>query len=120
MSNEDKANDTSFKPGESGNPSGRPPKGYSITETIREMMNSDPRIKQALGAKVIDKALGGDLKAIELVWAYMDGKPLQKATVTFDDTKSTEEIAGILQKAYDEEEPDNKDAGSEPVPNETG
>ena len=74
--------DTQFKEGQSGNPAGRPPKGYSITETIREMMAEKPEIKRALGTKVIEAALKGDLTAIKLVWAYMDGQPMQPTEVT--------------------------------------
>lgn len=68
---------TSWKPGQSGNPNGRPPKEFSITETIRDMMNEKPEIKKALGTKAIEMALSGDITALRLVWAYMDGMPTQ-------------------------------------------
>lgn len=67
-----------WKPGESGNPNGRPKKGYSITETIRAMMDEKPEIKQALSTKVIEMALKGDLAAMKLVWSYLEGMPMQK------------------------------------------
>lgn len=66
-----------FKPGESGNPDGRPPKGYSITEMMKEMLNSDPNLKASLGKVIAKKALEGDMAAISKVWAYMDGLPTQ-------------------------------------------
>lgn len=75
----------SFKPGESGNPNGRPPKGYSITETIKAMMAEKPEIKQALSTKVIEMALKGDLAAIKLVWGYLEGMPTFKSEVSGPD-----------------------------------
>ena len=62
------ANETSFKPGQTGNPKGRPHKGYSISETIREMMAEKTEIKRKLASKVIEIALKGDLAAIKTIW----------------------------------------------------
>ncbi|HJZ04283.1 MAG TPA: DUF5681 domain-containing protein [Patescibacteria group bacterium] len=70
-------------PGQSGNPNGRPPKGHSITDTLREMMDEKPEIKRALGAKIFKLALeDGDMTAIKTLWAYIDGMPLQGIDVT--------------------------------------
>lgn len=67
-----------WKPGQTGNPNGRPPKGHSITETIRAMMDEKPEIKKALGAKILKMALDeGDMAAIRLLWNYLDGMPVQ-------------------------------------------
>jgi hypothetical protein len=82
MANPNPNKETRFKEGQSGNPAGRVPKGYSITETIREMMGERPEIKKALGTKVIDAALKGDMAAIKLIWSYMDGMPIQQTDVT--------------------------------------
>ena len=60
------------------NRNGRPPKGHSITETIRSMMDEKPEIKKALGSKILQMALGGDLAAIRTIWGYIDGMPTQK------------------------------------------
>jgi len=73
-----------FKPGVSGNPKGRPPKGYSITEWFREMLASDPEMKQELGTAILKKAMTGDVTAMKLVWNYLDGMPQQKMDVTSD------------------------------------
>lgn len=78
---------TSFKPGESGNPNGRPPKGYSITEMMKEMLSSDPRVKETLGKVIITKALEGDMTAIKTVWQYMDGMPKQNVTLEGNENK---------------------------------
>lgn len=80
-----------IKPGETRNPNGRPPKGYSITETIREMMASRPEIKQALGNKILEAALKGDLTATKLIWNYMDGLPIAK-----NEVKGTLSILDLL------------------------
>lgn len=68
---------TSFKPGQSGNPDGRPPKGYSITEWFQNMMNSNPDVRDAMGKSIVKKALEGDVSAQKMVWQYMDGMPKQ-------------------------------------------
>lgn len=87
---------TSWKPGESGNPNGRPPKGYSITEWFKNMLNSNPDVRDAMGKSIIKKALEGDTAAQKMVWQYMDGMPQQNVTnlnveVEQDETKSPEE-----------------------------
>ena len=66
-----------FKKGQSGNPKGRPPKGYSITEMMKEMLNAQPEIKKAIGQRIAKKALEGDITAIKTLWQYMDGMPQQ-------------------------------------------
>lgn len=78
---------TSYKPGESGNPNGRPPKGYSITEMMKEMLSSKPEVKETLGKVIITKALEGDITAIKTVWQYMDGMPKQAIDHTSDGEK---------------------------------
>lgn len=84
--NEKQIENTSEKPwlwkeGQSGNPNGRPKKGHSITETIRAMMDEKPEIKKALGAKILQMAVEGDITAIKTIWNYLDGMPLQKQEI---------------------------------------
>lgn len=68
------------------NRNGRPPKGHSITETIRAMMDEKPEIKKALGAKILKMALeDGDVTAIKLIWSYLDGMPTVKQELTGKD-----------------------------------
>lgn len=66
-----------FKKGVSGNPKGAPKKAHSITATIRLMMDEKPEIKKALGAKILDMALKGDITAMKTLWNYIDGMPKQ-------------------------------------------
>jgi len=67
---------TQFKPGQSGNPDGRPKKGYSITEWFQSMLASSPEVKDAIGKSIVKKAVDGDVGAQKLVWSYMDGMPV--------------------------------------------
>lgn len=62
------------------NRNGRPPKGYSITEWFREMLDSKPEVKDAIGKSILKKALDGDTAAQKMVWQYMDGMPQQDVT----------------------------------------
>lgn len=66
-----------FTEGHSGNVNGRPLKGYSITEMMKEMLASKPEIKQSIGAVIAAKAMEGDATAIKTLWNYMDGMPKQ-------------------------------------------
>lgn len=79
------ANQTSWQPGQSGNPNGRPPKGHSITETIRSMMDEDPEIKKRLADRIIRMALFGNMTAIKTIWQYLDGLPRQTTDITSGD-----------------------------------
>lgn len=71
----------SWKPGQSGNPKGAPKKEHSITQTIRDMMDERPEIKKALGAKILDMAMKGDITAMKTLWNYIDGMPKQDTQI---------------------------------------
>jgi len=66
-----------WKKGQSGNLKGRPLKGYSITEMMKRMLEEKPELRAAIGDKIAEKALKGDLVAMKLLWNYMDGMPTQ-------------------------------------------
>jgi len=87
-----------IKPGETRNPNGRPPKGYSITEWFREMMGKNPKIKDAIGKSILKKALEGDIAAQKLIWNYMDGLPIAKNEVHGNLT-----IADLIRKTDGDE-----------------
>lgn len=70
-----------MKPGETRNPNGRPKKGYSITEMMKEMLSEHPDRKKEIGEVIYQKAKEGDMAAISKVWSYMDGMPKQNLEI---------------------------------------
>lgn len=99
---------TSWKPGQTGNPNGRPPKGYSITETVREMMTKKPATKKALGTKILEMALQGDISAIKTIWSYMDGTPVQSNIISGDEKNPVRIDVGLMiNKVYGEDKSDS-------------
>ena len=81
-----------WKDGMSGNPNGRPKKGMTLTEVLKEFLdvrdkgNKKTR-KELLVQKIIKLALEGNIPAIRFVWAYIDGLPLQRQEIIeIDDT----------------------------------
>ena len=80
---------TPWKPGESGNPAGKPTGTRNFTTLVREALkklavDKDgkelPESYEALLIKrVLNKAISqGDTRMIEILWNYLDGKPMQK------------------------------------------
>jgi len=70
-----------WKPGESGNPNGRPKKDHSITDMFHQLFDEKPDLKKAIVSKIAALALEGDSAAYKLVWQYMDGMPKQSIEV---------------------------------------
>jgi hypothetical protein len=77
--------DTQFKPGESGNPNGRPKKGDSWADILKEALSEevdykgDKKTYKRLIAEVLRKhALKGDPRHLQMIMDRMDGKPNQK------------------------------------------
>jgi len=69
-----------FKPGQSGNPKGRP-KGTSIQRAMRELIEDGvggENLQQALARVAIQKALKGDHRFYQLVIDRIDGKVIDK------------------------------------------
>ena len=79
-----------FKPGVSGNPHGRPPKGFSKADMWRRKVDEiDPetgKTKYELFIeKTIEKALAGDEKAGDRMAAYTEGKPAQSVSISTEE-----------------------------------
>ena len=68
-----KANDTSFRPGQSGNPSGRPRKRRELTEMCQRFV--DQECIDKLSEIVLRGKDRDALSAIEILLAYAYGKP---------------------------------------------
>jgi hypothetical protein len=94
---EKKRNPSWFKPGNNANPSGRPKKGYSITEAFKEMLHSQPEKKKAIVNKILIAALSGDMTASKLIWQYMDGMPKQEIEQTGELNLN---VNAMLDKVY--------------------
>jgi len=68
-----------WKPGQSGNPKGRPKRGEGLADQLRGAMRGQPR--QRIIRKIVKLAEGGNLDAIKLVWAYAFGPPPREPLV---------------------------------------
>jgi hypothetical protein len=68
-----------FKPGQSGNPSGRP-KGTPVTDALRTAL-SDPAELSRFITAILKKAKKGDVKAFQAVADRLEGKPAQALTL---------------------------------------
>lgn len=74
-----------FKPGVSGNPSGRPKKKL-VDQSLTELLEAtDSEQALALAKVLLAKALDGDVKALQLVAERTEGKPSQKVEVSGPD-----------------------------------
>jgi hypothetical protein len=84
-----KAPRTAYKPGQSGNPKGRPPKGQTEAERTREFLDQiDPTSGKTHGELVrevkLRLALAGDIRAIESLETRAYGKPLDTLKIESD------------------------------------
>lgn len=82
------ANSTSWGPGQSGNPNGRPPKEVCLTNLMKEFLwGTDPETKkerrQVVIEKVYEKAMAdGDQAMMKMLWSYIEGMPQGKLDLT--------------------------------------
>ena len=96
--------DTKFKPGQSGNPKGRPPGTISLTTMIKQELEKCPEGDKKTYADLIVKRIltkairDGDPQMIKTVWAYIDGLP--KADITITDVKSKVDKTSLAYKSY--------------------
>ena len=87
--------DTQFKPGQSGNPTGRPKKEYCLTDILKEQGNNeDVEIeegvlisrKQAIAQKLWSMAMNGDPIMLRYLYDRIDGRPKQSLDVAASGT----------------------------------
>lgn len=87
----------SWKPGESGNPFGRPQGSRNISSILKELLEieletEDPisgekisvPVSTIINARLVRKAMDGDNKAIREIYDRIEGRPKQKLDVTGD------------------------------------
>lgn len=105
-----------WKPGESGNPKGRPEGAKHRSTILKELLargNTEESVNQAL----IDKALTGDVPAIKEIQDTMYGKiadkiqevppePDKDLTDEFLDTLTLEQLEALKVKAATKNSPD--------------
>lgn len=72
--------DTQFKPGQSGNPSGRPKGSFSLKTKVVKYLEENP---EELGEIV--KSLATDPKHRELLFKMIDGTPKQQMDMHLDE-----------------------------------
>ena len=87
-----------WKPGQSGNPNGRPP-GPTATTVLREMLEANDGEKLREIAKVLlSLAMTGDIKAIREVLDRAYGKPVQAISIKPQTETASEYIARIFEE----------------------
>ncbi len=71
-----------WKKGQSGNPSGRPRKGQTLTELMEEIGDrkgtNGIELRREVVEKIFELARLGDLAACRLILEYLDGKPVER------------------------------------------
>jgi len=73
-----------WKPGQSGNPGGRPKKRL-IDEALEQLLEAnDSAAAREVAAALLDRARKGDMRAIQLVAERTQGKPTQAIGVAGD------------------------------------
>ena len=74
-----------WKPGQSGNPSGRPKDQFSFMGILRSALAEENRSGKSVGERIIARyiklALAGNGQALEALVARIDGKPAQSLTL---------------------------------------
>lgn len=96
----DDGKETQFKPGESGNPAGRPVGAKSLRASLQEMMEMelevmDPitkkmgkkTVREIINMKAVANAMKGDSRAIQFVHERLEGKPKQEMDLNANVTK---------------------------------
>lgn len=89
-------NEFTFKPGETGNPNGRPKKEWTwaglIEDAMEEQDETGQPYKKIIAKKLRTLAKAGDLGAIKEIFNRMDGMPTQAV----DHTSGGEKLEGLI------------------------
>jgi hypothetical protein len=100
------ANLRPFKPGQSGNPKGRP-KSITLSEAYRKMLaqvdETDPEKRtkaEVLAGEMYTKAKSGDVSALREIADRVEGKAKQTLTLTFEKREKLERaVQNMMQEA---------------------
>ena len=98
VSGQKQKKDTKFKPGQSGNPAGRPPGTISITTKIKQELEKCPEkdkrtYLELLVKRILQKAIAeGDQQMIRSIWNYIDGMPTEKQELEIGLNKEIKEV----------------------------
>ncbi|MBN2531886.1 MAG: hypothetical protein JXB88_03285 [Spirochaetales bacterium] len=98
---------STWKPGQSGNPKGRPRKNKTLTEILakhgkkRDVKDGEKNIsrKEALAKKLWALALSGDIAAIRYIYDRIDGKPDQYHQMDLEHS-AAENLLEALKEAH--------------------
>lgn len=97
-----------FKPGQSGNPSGRPKKDRALTAALEAELDTKIGRKtkrQLVATKVLSLALDGDMTAVKFLADRTEGLPIQRHRFDDDDLRQqAEALAEEAQRPVDEVE----------------
>ena len=69
---------TSFKPGQSGNPNGRPRTEVSITSQIKKYLEEHPDDIKDIIIKLIEKSKAGEKEHLKILLERVDGKVVER------------------------------------------
>jgi hypothetical protein len=88
-----------FKKGQSGNPKGRPPI-RDIKVVLQELLSQEKNGTQlidGLMSVVVNKALKGDLKAVDMLLSYTFGKATQRTEITGSEGEKIDFTINVVQ-----------------------
>ncbi len=121
MSNDNPSPETRFQPGVSGNPAGKPVGAKNLSTLLREALakivknaeGEDTTYEVLLIKRVMKKAIEqGDMRAVELIWAYLEGKPKERKIVELD---LPQNLIDLIKHGSN---PTTQQGGSESIPAE--
>jgi Family of unknown function (DUF5681) len=102
-----------FKPGQSGNPSGRPKNVLSkaIRKKLEEVEEGqDKTVAERVTDRLVDLALAGNIEAIKLLGDRSEGRPRQSISVDTDERERRErKLQNFLTESEREGDPLTRD-----------
>ena len=78
--------DTQFKPGQSGNPAGRPKRDWTwagvLENAVEKAEESGKTVKEIVAESLVKEAIKGNVMAQKEIMNRMDGMPQQSTDIT--------------------------------------